>query len=67
MNMGVARGGKATNYSIRPLHALSASASMPSAKPTPDDNTVLSPVNHSRDNAGLRYVYPVVSRRAGGV
>lgn len=23
--------------------------------------------DHSRDNAGLRYVYPVVSRRAGGV
>ncbi len=23
--------------------------------------------NHDRDNAGLRYVYPVVSRRAGGV
>ena len=23
--------------------------------------------NHSRDSAGLRYVYPVVSRRAGGV
>ncbi|MDR0480659.1 MAG: radical SAM protein [Gallionellaceae bacterium] len=27
----------------------------------------LTPVNHSRDSAGLRYVYPVVSRRAGGV
>lgn len=24
-------------------------------------------VDHSRDSAGLRYVYPVVSRRAGGV
>lgn len=23
--------------------------------------------NHSRDSAGLRYVYPVISRRAGGV
>ena len=23
--------------------------------------------NHDRDSAGLRYVYPVVSRRAGGV
>ena len=23
--------------------------------------------DHSRDSAGLRYVYPVVSRRAGGV
>jgi len=27
----------------------------------------LSVVDHSRDSAGLRYVYPVVSRRAGGV
>lgn len=27
----------------------------------------LSPADHSRDNAGLKYVYPVVSRRAGGV
>ncbi len=27
----------------------------------------LSVTNHSRDSAGLRYVYPVVSRRAGGV
>jgi wyosine [tRNA(Phe)-imidazoG37] synthetase (radical SAM superfamily) len=27
----------------------------------------LSITNHSRDSAGLRYVYPVVSRRAGGV
>jgi wyosine [tRNA(Phe)-imidazoG37] synthetase (radical SAM superfamily) len=30
-----------------------------------DDN--LSVTDHSRDSAGLRYVYPVVSRRAGGV
>ncbi len=29
--------------------------------------TTLSIINHSRDSAGLRYVYPVVSRRAGGV
>jgi wyosine [tRNA(Phe)-imidazoG37] synthetase (radical SAM superfamily) len=27
----------------------------------------LSPDDHSRDSAGLTYVYPVVSRRAGGV
>ena len=27
----------------------------------------LSPANHDRDNAGLTYVYPVVSRRANGV
>lgn len=27
----------------------------------------LTPANHDRDNAGLTYVYPVVSRRAGGV
>ncbi len=29
--------------------------------------TPLSVVNHDRDSAGLQYVYPVVSRRAGGV
>ncbi len=27
----------------------------------------LNVINHSRDSAGLRYAYPVVSRRAGGV
>ena len=27
----------------------------------------LTPVNHDRDSAGMTYVYPVVSRRAGGV
>ncbi|MDP1679430.1 MAG: radical SAM protein, partial [Candidatus Nitrotoga sp.] len=30
-------------------------------------NTGLDVTDHSRDSAGLRYVYPVVSRRAGGV
>lgn len=30
-------------------------------------STDLNVVDHSRDSAGLRYVYPVVSRRAGGV
>lgn len=29
--------------------------------------SVLSTQNHDRDNAGLTYVYPVISRRAGGV
>ncbi|MFZ5502954.1 MAG: radical SAM protein [Pseudomonadota bacterium] len=29
--------------------------------------TVLNVVNHDRDSAALRYIYPVVSRRAGGV
>ena len=29
--------------------------------------TPLEPTNHSRDSAGMTYVYPVVSRRAGGV
>ncbi len=29
--------------------------------------TVLTTLNHDRDNAGMIYVYPVVSRRAGGV
>ena len=28
---------------------------------------LLTPVNHDRDSAGMTYVYPVVSRRAGGV
>ena len=32
-----------------------------------DEPTKLSTTDHSRDSAGLRYVYPVVSRRAGGV
>jgi hypothetical protein len=31
------------------------------------DNKMLNVVNHDRDSAALRYVYPVVSRRAGGV
>lgn len=30
-------------------------------------DTRLSVQDHSRDSAGLRYVYPVISRRAGGV
>lgn len=30
-------------------------------------NTMLNQNDHSRDSAGLTYVYPVVSRRAGGV
>jgi wyosine [tRNA(Phe)-imidazoG37] synthetase (radical SAM superfamily) len=32
-----------------------------------DEFPRLSVTDHSRDSAGLRYVYPVVSRRAGGV
>jgi wyosine [tRNA(Phe)-imidazoG37] synthetase (radical SAM superfamily) len=28
---------------------------------------ILTPANHDRDSAGMTYVYPVVSRRAGGV
>ena len=32
-----------------------------------DPSSLLSVQNHSRDVAGLRYVYPVISRRAGGV
>lgn len=32
------------------------------ARPSP-----LTPSNHDRDSAGMTYVYPVVSRRAGGV
>lgn len=33
----------------------------------PSDPDILNTTDHSRDSAGLRYVYPVVSRRAGGV
>src|SRR4030095_14874810 len=33
----------------------------------PVSTHLLSVSNHDRDRAGLRYVYPVVSRRAGGV
>ncbi|MCF8177813.1 MAG: radical SAM protein [Sulfuritalea sp.] len=29
--------------------------------------TLLKTENHSRDSAGMRYVYPVISRRAGGI
>lgn len=32
-----------------------------------DKKTRLSAIDHSRDSAGLTYVYPVVSRRAGGI
>jgi wyosine [tRNA(Phe)-imidazoG37] synthetase (radical SAM superfamily) len=35
---------------------------MPAGKSTP-----LTIIDHDRDAAGLRYVYPVISRRAGGV
>ena len=31
------------------------------------NDTKLSTANHDRDSAALRYIYPVVSRRAGGV
>jgi len=30
-------------------------------------NKILSETNHDRDSAALRYVYPVISRRAGSV
>ncbi len=33
----------------------------------PDTGKPLSIINHDRDSAALRYVYPVISRRAGGV
>ncbi|SMB27796.1 conserved protein of unknown function [Sterolibacterium denitrificans] len=38
-------------------------------KPSPDTapNQLLGTGDHSRDSAGMTYVYPVVSRRAGGV
>lgn len=33
----------------------------------PQDSIILSTTDHSRESAGMTYVYPVVSRRAGGV
>jgi hypothetical protein len=33
----------------------------------PDAGKPLSTINHDRDSAALRYIYPVISRRAGGV
>jgi wyosine [tRNA(Phe)-imidazoG37] synthetase (radical SAM superfamily) len=41
-------------------------ASVP-LKPAAEVQAELSVADHSRHSAGLRYVYPVVSRRAGGV
>lgn len=38
-----------------------------SAVAVPANPRLLSIADHARDSAGLRYVYPVVSRRAGGV
>ena len=38
----------------------------PPIQPPPQDR-LLDSVDHSRDSAGMTYVYPVVSRRAGGV
>lgn len=35
--------------------------------PNPSPQQTLNVYDHDRDSAGLRYVYPVVSRRAGGV
>lgn len=35
--------------------------------PLPADNKILNTSNHDRDSAGLTYVYPVISRRAGGL
>ena len=37
--------------------------------PNPDiqTKTMLNVTDHSRDSAGLKYIYPVISRRAGGV
>ena len=34
---------------------------------TDQDDRLLNVVEHSRDSAGMTYVYPVISRRAGGV
>ncbi|HNO74574.1 radical SAM protein [Nitrosomonas mobilis] len=33
----------------------------------PTDSKILGTDNHNRDSAGLTYVYPVISRRAGGL
>ena len=39
----------------------------PTLEPTLEPTVKLSTTNHDRDSAGMTYVYPVVSRRAGGV
>jgi len=36
-------------------------------QPAPNISTMLTINDHSRDSAGMTYVYPVISRRAGGV
>ncbi len=40
---------------------------MPPKKPARKSPQLLTPADHARDAAGMLYVYPVVSRRAGGV
>jgi wyosine [tRNA(Phe)-imidazoG37] synthetase (radical SAM superfamily) len=39
----------------------------PAPHSSPSPTQPLATTNHDRDNAGMTYVYPVVSRRAGGV
>lgn len=40
---------------------------MSQAKPPAEAHSLLDSTDHSRDSAGMTYVYPVVSRRAAGV
>lgn len=40
---------------------------MSDSKNTPKARVTLNVIDHDRDSASLRYIYPVVSRRAGGV
>lgn len=52
---------------LNPQNKLAVFSPLPPNELTTQKNVVLTPTNHDRDIAGLTYVYPVVSRRAGGV
>jgi wyosine [tRNA(Phe)-imidazoG37] synthetase (radical SAM superfamily) len=51
----------------RMLSILFKSTLMTVAMNNPAATTLLTTTNHSRDSVGLQYVYPVISRRAGGL
>ena len=52
---------------LNPQNKLAVFSPLPPNELTTQKDVVLTPTNHDRDIAGLTYVYPVVSRRAGGV
>lgn len=55
------------NAYAKPSKQVSGVLATSTKRATTQKNVVLTPTNHDRDIAGLTYVYPVVSRRAGGV